>query len=344
MSYKAQLFNGNQAEWAAYVAGHEHATAYHLLPWREVIERSFGHRTYYLAVRQQGEGLAGILPLVYMKSGIFGKFLVSVPFVNYGGLLYDSPEAAEALLEEASYIMKGVSADHLELRHVAKYGERLATKQHKVTMVLPLADTPDNQWSRFDAKLRNQVRKAVKSNLQFHVGGGELINSFYRVFSHNMRDLGTPVYCRNFFQNIVAAFPDSTKVFLVTVEDRVIAAAVSLWHRDVLEIPWASSLREYRSLCPNNILYWEAIKFAINHHFKKFDFGRSTPGEGTYKFKEQWGAMPVSLHWQYLMREDRPLPELSPTNPKFRLAIKLWQKLPVTVANVLGPAIVRNIP
>lgn len=344
MSLKALLYNGSKGEWDRYVEAHPEASGYHFLRWREVIERSFGHRTYYLAAQERNGELRGALPLVYMKSGMFGKFLVSLPFLNYGGVISSDSYAAEALISEASYILKGLSANHVELRHLNKMPGRLAARQHKVTMILSLAENPEKQWAAFDAKLRNQIRKGVKSGLQFRVGKGEYVNAFYAVFARNMRDLGTPVYCRQFFHNIVAAFPDNVRIFLVTQGEQVVAGGVAFWHKETLEIPWASSLREYRSLCPNNILYWEAIKYAIENGFKRFDFGRSTVGEGTYKFKEQWGAKPIPMHWQYLMRENRPLPELSPSNPKFQLAIRIWQRLPLPVANLLGPPIVRNIP
>src|SRR6266540_3147997 len=194
MPLKAQLHNGDKGGWDEYVRSHPEASNYHQLGWRKVIERSFNHRTYYLSARTRGGDLQGVLPLVYMKSGLFGRFLVSVPFVNYGGLLSNSPEASSVLLDEAQAILQGLAADHLELRHVGNTMENLITRQHKVTMILSLEKNEDDQWKKFNAKLRNQIRKAIKSDLYFKSGHEELLNSFYDVFARNMRDLGTPVY------------------------------------------------------------------------------------------------------------------------------------------------------
>jgi FemAB-related protein (PEP-CTERM system-associated) len=159
-----------------------------------------------------------------------------------------------------------------------------------------------------------------------------------------MRDLGTPVYPKAFFQNILSTLPDSTAIILVTLDDAPIAAGLLLWYRDTVEIPWASSIREFNAYCPNNKLYWEALQFAIQRGFTRFDFGRSTPNEGTYNFKRQWGAVPLPLHWQYLLKPGASMPELNPHNPRFGSAIRVWRRLPLVVANLLGPVIVRNIP
>lgn len=256
----------------------------------------------------------------------------------------DDPEVAQELVSGAVDIAKELRADYIEFRHLHDKLPVCRTREHKVTMILDLKGDIDSQWKAFNAKLRNQIRKAEKSGLQIKIGGLEDIPGFYEVFARNMRDLGTPVYGRDFFQNVLTSFPESTRVFSVIFQDKVIASGIATWYKKTFEVPWASSVRDYKSLCPNNLLYWEAIKFAIENGFKKFDFGRSTPGEGTYKFKEQWGATPVQLYWQYWVKNGQVLPELDPKNPKYHLAIKVWQRLPVALTKVLGPRIVRNIP
>jgi len=215
---------------------------------------------------------------------------------------------------------------------------------HKVTMLLDLKSSVEDQWNSLDGKVRNQVRKAEKAGLRTVMGGVELLDGFYEVFCRNMRDLGTPVYGRNFFRNVLEEFPATTRILSVTKDDRVIASALLTWYKDTLEVPWASSNKDFRAFCPNNLLYWEAIRFAVDSGHGTFDFGRSTPGEGTYNFKKQWGARPVQLHWQYLLREGEAVPEVNPKNPKYRLAIQAWQRLPLTLTNLLGPHIVRCIP
>ena len=342
---KIAQVESDEAAWDAFVRTAEQGTGYHLFRWKRIINESFGHNAYYLAAVDEHGVSRGVLPLVHMKSCVFGNFLVSMPFVNYGGLVCNDASAARLLLTEADRLRDSLGAAHAELRHVAHPIDGLPSKENKVTMILDLAAEEELQWKCFNAKLRNQIRKAQKSGLSVAIGQQDLLDGFYEVFARNMRDLGTPVYPKSFFKNVLGAFPESSRILAVYHQNRVIAAAgIAMWFRDTIEIPWASSLNEFKNLCPNNMLYWEAIRFAIRHGFKKFDFGRSTRNAGTFNFKKQWGAGPVQLYWQYLLNGTNRLPDLSPTNPKFEMAIQLWRRLPVSVTKLLGPLIVRNIP
>lgn len=332
------------SRWDAYVESMPAATCYHLSAWGKIIRESFGHPTHFLAALDRGGDVAGVLPLVQMKSALFGNFLVSVPFVNYGGLLCRDPECVESLLGAAEELRRRCGAEHVELRHLGRSIEGLPTREHKVTMVLSLSADPDEQWAKFNAKLRNQIRKAQKSGLSFRTGGLELLDGFYDVFARNMRDLGTPVYAKGFFASVLRSLPETTCIAAVQLEGKVVAAGILSRYKKSMEMPWASSIAEYKPLCPNNLLYWESIRLAIADGCAFFDFGRSTPNEGTYNFKKQWGAEPVQLYWQYLLEEGKALPELNPKNPKFQAAIAVWKRLPVSFTRLIGPAIVRNIP
>ncbi|QWV91852.1 FemAB family PEP-CTERM system-associated protein [Geomonas oryzisoli] len=338
-----ERYRGDGQEWDRFVCSHPAATSYHRYFWRRVLEESFGHPGHYLLAHSGGTTV-GVLPVVHMKSMLFGSFLVSVPFFNYGGVLCSDPAARDALLAEGERLMAERGASYLELRHLGEPLPGLATRSHKVTMILDLAADPDGQWGSFGPKLRNQVRKAQKSGLQVATGGRELLDGFYRVFCRNMRDLGTPVYGRAFFENVLEARDAQARVISVLADGETIASGIMTRFRDTVEVPWASSNRDFRDCCPNNMLYWEAIRLAIGAGARQFDFGRSTPGEGTYHFKRQWGAEPVPLYWQYLLADGVRPPELNPANPKFRLAVKGWQRLPVALTRILGPPIVRNIP
>ena len=330
--------------WDQFVRSTDGSTGYHRFGWKDVITKSFQHECYYLAAIASNGEWQGILPLVHMRSRLFGNFLVSVPFVNYGGLVCNNQTAEALLIEAAEHIRQSSGAQYVELRHVAKKLDALPTKKNKVTMILKLCDSSATQWEIFDPKLRNQIRKAQKSGLEFRIGGAELLADFYSVFARNMRDLGTPVYAQTFFSNVLQTFEATSSIAAVYYRGSVVAAGVVFWFRDRIEVPWASSIRDHRSVCPNHMLYWGLIQFAVERGFKEFDFGRSTPNEGTYNFKKQWGALPIHLNWQYLLDGDESLPELNPTNPKFRLAIRVWRRLPIALANILGPAVVRNIP
>jgi serine/alanine adding enzyme len=326
-----------------YVAAHPDASSYHRREWLEVIRKAFGHQTKYL-VAATGHGIAGVLPMVFFRSRIFGRFAVSMPFLNYGGVLADNAEVERALLAHAIEETRQAGATHLELRHTAQHFTELTPKRHKVAMELALAPTVEAQWGALDRKVRNQVRKAEKSDLHAATGGVELLPEFYNVFAHNMRDLGTPVYGAAFFEQVLTAFPGETRLFVVRHNRRPAAASLVHWYRDTIQVPWASSLREFNPLSANVFLYWQMVQFAIARGFRVFDFGRSTPGEGTFLFKKQWGAEPRALVWEYWTAEGQPVPQLSPKNPKFDLAIRAWQRLPLRVATALGPLVVRNIP
>lgn len=329
--------------WDGYVLNRPAASAYHLAAWAGVIDRVFGHQTRYLAVCA-GDQVTGVLPMVLFDTPLFGRFATSMPFLNYGGILADTYEAAEVLLAAGIEAARAAKSSYLELRHSERMFERLPVQAHKVAMVLPLQASVDDQWKGLDRKLRNQVRKAEKSRLRIEVGGLDLLDAFYYVLARNMRDLGSPVHSQTFFREVLTTFPENTRVFCVMLGSTPVAASLVLWHGGKLEVPWASAIRTYNPLCPNVMLYWEMLKFGIGRRFTAFDFGRSTPLEGTYQFKRQWGAEPRQLYWEYWLDQGASLPDRSPKNPKFNTAIAVWRRLPVTFTRVIGPLIVRNIP
>jgi len=334
----------DKKKWEEYVAVSGNATAYHQLGWKHVVETSFGHRTRYLLSEDAEGRIDGILPMVQLNSLLFGNFFVSLPYFNYGGICADQAECAGPLLQEAIRIAREEGAEHLEIRETAPLDGGLPCKLAKVSMRLGLPDSPEALWRSFPSKLKSQVRKPQKEGFSVRVGGEEELDSFYRVFSMNMRELGTPVYPKAFFQEIMRAFPQSTSICVVRSSAKPVAAGFLVGFKSTMEIPWASSLREYNRLAPNMLLYWSALSFASERGYKVFDFGRSTPGEGTYQFKAQWGATPIPLYWYYWMRESGPLPEINPKNRKYRLAIEIWKRLPLPITQMVGPRIVRNIP
>jgi FemAB-related protein (PEP-CTERM system-associated) len=332
--------DGDVTAWDAFVSRCPQATGYHEWAWRRVFERAFGHEPIYLIARRHGQ-VAGILPLVHINSFLFGRTLTSLPFLNYGGVVADADAVAQELLAAAAEMTRRRRCGHVELRHRQRRFPTLPCKQHKVTMLLRIEA---ELWDRLDRKVRNQIRKAQKSGLVAEQGGAELLKDFYAVFARNMRDLGTPVYSRRLFEEVLEAFPDRARVHVVRLGAMPVAAGIAYRTGTTVEVPWASSVRDHNSLCPNHLLYWSVIETAVAKGCDRLDFGRSTPDEGTFKFKQQWGAEPLPLHWEYLLTSGTALPNASPTNPKFRVAIELWKRLPLAIANRVGPAIVRSIP
>lgn len=327
----------------AYVTAHPSASAYHRRAWLDVLQAAFGHDTRYLTAHATS-GVVGVLPLVFFRSRLFGRFTVSMPFLNYGGVLADSPAIERALLDRAIEETRAAGGSHLELRHVRRHFADLTPKRHKVAMTLRIESSETVQWTVLDRKVRNQVRKARKHGLEARSGGQDLLEDFYGVFAHNMRDLGTPVYSRRLFAEVLARFPEASRIFCVHAQGQPVAAALVHWQAGTISVPWASALRAFNPWCANVLLYWEMVRFAAEQGFRAFDLGRSTPGEGTFHFKTQWGAEPHELVWEYWTAGGRPLPDLNPSNPKFALAIRTWQRLPVSIATRIGPLIVRNIP
>ncbi len=332
------------AEWDAFVAAHPAATGNHLWGWRGVYERAFGHRTEYLAARADDGTIVGVLPTVVFDSRLAGRFIVSLPFVNYGGVLATSAEAERALLDEAAARAARHGASHLELRHTLARFPGLPVRRHKVSMKATLPATAEAAWEALDKKVRNQIRKAEKAGVTVTSGGAELLDAFYGIFARNMRDLGTPVYPRAWFAGLLEAFPARTAVSVAWLEQRPVAAAVTFAHFGSVEIPSASSLREYRPSCANMLLYWHLMQRAIGQGFTHLDFGRSTPGESTFRFKEQWGAEPGPMNWEYRLLARQDLPDRTPANRKLQMAIAAWKRLPLPVANTLGPLVVRYLP
>jgi serine/alanine adding enzyme len=330
------------AEWDAYVDRHEAATQYHRLAFRTVFERAFSHKCHYLAARR-AERVVGILPLVEFHSRLFGRFAVSLPFVNYGGVVADTDQAAAHLVEHAVGLARSSGWRHVELRHRDRRCPAWPARTHKVIMERRLEGTHEALWSSVDRKVRNLVRKAEKNGCTAVHGGPELLEDFYRVFSRNMRDLGTPVYTPRFFSEVMAATPGRSHVFVVRQSGIPVAASLVLLWRDRAEVPWASSLRSHAQSSPNMLLYWAMLDWAVERGVTVFDFGRSTPGEGTYHFKTQWGASAHPSVWEYAGLSG-DIPNQGPTNPKFQAAIAMWKHLPLWVANTVGPTIVRNIP
>ena len=330
--------------WDAFVDTRPEASLYHRSPWRTLIQDLFGHETLYLyAVNAAGDWM-GILPLVRLRSRLFGDYMVSMPYVNYGGALGLNVEIETALMQAAGRSGQTAGVSHIEFRDSVERAGAGKARTDKVVMELSLPASHDELWNGFSPKLRAQIRRPQREQTQVLHGGAELLPQFYQVFARNMRDLGTPVYGEAFFAAIMAAFPAAAHIVIVRHGQQPVAAAFLLGHRDRLEIPWASSLREYNQLGVNMLLYWEALRRAIEGGYKTFDFGRSSIDSGTYRFKKQWGAQPRQLYWHYWLAHGQDLPELTPNSPKYQLAIRAWKRLPLFLANRLGPHIVKNLP
>ena len=334
--------HGDEKAWDEYVYSHPEAGHCHLNGWRRVVEKSYGHRPLYLWAHKNGN-IKGILPLILIRSRLFGRSLASLPFLDDGGICADNDQVRDELFKKALQLFKDCRADYLDLRHRRPNNLSISSIGSKVTLTLKLQADPDRMWKRFDAKLRNQVRKSMKSHLEVSWAGIEGLTHFYEVFSRNMRDLGSPVHSEDFFRAILEEFPESARIILVRKGKLTVGAALSLFFKDTIQIPWASSRREYFSLCPNILLYWEAIRCGCEQGFKRFDFGRSSVGSGTYRFKKQWGTIDEPLYWQCISRNGQRMTMVQSDDPHYQWASRAWKRLPLTITNLIGPVLRRQM-
>ncbi len=331
-----------EAEWDRFVQGQDGWTPYHLFGWREVVHDVHGHPCPYLEARGSDGALRGVLPLVSLRSRLFGRFLVSMPFLNYGGPLGDR-EAVRALVEEATRMASAEGFDLLELRSPRELPLDTAVSHRKITVLLDLpVEDPDVLWRDLRAKVRSQVRRPMKDGVEVRFGPQEL-DPFYTVFARHMRDLGTPVQPKALFKAARRRFLRDMWFGCAYIADQPVAAGCGFRWADRFELVWASALREYNRAAPNMLLYWRFMERCMEDGVAIFDFGRCTPGGGTHHFKTQWGGRDEPLWWyQHGPAAGRGTP--SPDEGAYSLGPRVWKRLPVRVATALGPRIVRYIP
>jgi FemAB-related protein (PEP-CTERM system-associated) len=332
--------NGDAAAWDAFVAGSAGATFCHLAAWREIMSDVLGHECTYLVATDGGGAWQGVLPLVRVR-GLWGHYLLSMPFLNAGGPV-GTVEAQQALAGHAVNEARALGADLLELRTRQAIPWSWRTSHRKITVRLPLPDSAETLWHAFPPKLRSQIRRPLREGLLAQFGPGER-DAFYEVFARNMKDLGTPVLPRGFFERVAAAFGDRVLFGVVYRGNEPVAAGCGFTWRDEFELMWASALRRYSPSAPNMLLYWSLLAESIAYRVRIFDFGRCSPNSGSHRFKQQWGGEDVPLEWsQWSPANVTATP--SPERPVYRLAGAVWRRLPLVVANRLGPVLARQLP
>jgi FemAB-related protein (PEP-CTERM system-associated) len=312
--------------------------------WLIVLASSLRHAPYCLEALD-GERTCGFLALAEVRSLLFGRFLVSLPYLNYGGPIADDEASAKLLIDHAVALADSLGVRYLELRHelATAHPALKHSRTDKVHMRLDLPASVAQLWNEFDAKVRNQVRKGEKSDLTVSWGGLDQLPHFYAVFCHNMRDLGTPVYGQALFAAILEQFRDRVEICIVRAGKVPVAAALLTHGWGVTEVPSASSLRSYNHTSANMLMYWHLLQRAVERGQDVFDFGRSSQDSPTMRFKKQWGASPSPSEWQFYLRRGE-LGGMQKESPRYQRMIRIWQRLPLSVTRLLGPAIVRGIP
>ncbi len=335
-----QAKRNDQKIWDDFVLNRPDASPYHLFAWKLAIEASYGHPCYYLCAEKKGQ-LVGILPLVHIR--FFGMVdeLTALPFCDVGNCVCDTDEVQDALLTEARSVQKSLNCKKLNIRGPLRKTQLkndtfITEETGKVRMLLNLASSSDELFSGFKSKLRSQVRKAEKNGVSFRWAELTDLDTIYSIFSKNMHTLGSPVHSKSWLRSILEHYKNRAKVGLAEFEGKAVGMGVILLGGHSVSIPWASTIREFNRLGPNMLLYWNFLKFSADNDYKIFDFGRSTEGEGTYRFKKQWGAKPTPLIWYTDANAGKDEPGHHPPN-KRDTAADLWQKIPLPIANIVGP-------
>ena len=332
----------NESDWAAYIEKSAHAVLAHQLEWRFVVEETFGHQSFYLTAYRQ-QRIVGVLPLFFVNSIFFGRFLVTSPFLTFGGIISDDEEAECALVEKAIQLTRELNADYLEIRNEIPCGYISNTKCDYYTLVIDLSNGEEKIWnSLLHPTARRNIKKARKAGLEV-VESQRYLDDFVEINARNMRRLGTPAHNGKFFRNILKYFPESI-LLMVRYKEISIGGMLLVKFKDTILMPWVGSLQEYFHMRPNNLLYWNAIVRACRDGFRFLDFGRSKWDSGTFRFKQQYGAQPKELYYQFFLNKAKKIPDIDPENNAFKPLISIWRRLPLPVVNSIGPHIICNIP
>jgi FemAB-related protein (PEP-CTERM system-associated) len=332
----------DRRRWDDFILARDLCGPYQLFTWKDIVEQSYHHESYYLICEDQSENILGVLPLFFIKPPLLKGSLVSLPFCDYGGVLTVDEKTKTELITHAISIAANLKAS-LEIRcmephHAIQTSLEMGVMLHKMRMVLNLPDDVDSLWNGFKSKLRSQIRRPQKDGLEFRMGSLDLLKDFYNVFRINMRDLGSPVHSKFWIRSVMESFGNKGHIGVVYAGNSAVAAGVIITCSKTVSIPWASALSEYNQLSPNMLLYWEFLKYACSNGFKYFDFGRSSPGEGTYRFKEQWGARPHQLYWYYQGISGKQQVDTSEGSLR-KTAEKIWERLPQGLVDVIGPMV-----
>lgn len=340
-SIRVEEFRGDAAEWDGYVRRSVNGTFCHLLGWREIVSGVLGHQCHYFLARDESGECQGVLPLARVRSRLFGDYLLSMPFLNYGGPI-GTPEAEGELARRAQQLAQELGVKLLELRTRHRASSDLRTADRKVTVLLPLPASPKALMARFPGKLRSQIRRPMKEGMEVRFGADQR-HAFYAVFARNMRDLGTPVLPRRLFDELARVFPREVVFCAVYFKDQPVAGGCGFVWGEEFELTWASSLREHSQRAPNMLLYWGLMQHMIERGLGVFNFGRCTPDSGTHRFKLQWGGETVPLPWLQWSSNGTAAPP-SPDRPLFQMATRVWSHMPLAVANTIGPMLARSLP
>lgn len=327
--------------WDDYVQSHPDGTFFHRYGWKRLLESAYGYHGHYLLAESEGR-LAGVLPLGEVKHFLFGHSLISVPFCVYGGVLANNEVVQQSLEKHAMALAKSLRVDHLEVRNQQPQRDDWQRKDGLyVTFKRELSADHEANMSAIPRKQRAMVRKGIKAGLVGELDDG--IENLYTAYSESVRNLGTPVFPRRHFQAIRDEFKDDVDVLTIRHEGQVVASVMNYYFRDQVLPFYGGGISAARHLAANDFMYWEVMRRAVERGCRVFDFGRSKIDTGSYRFKKHWGFEPEPLNYEYFLVKATEMPDLNPNNPKYRIFINTWKKLPVSVSRMVGPWLAKGL-
>lgn len=334
---------GDCKMWDSYVESHPKATVYHMSAWGRAVARSMGHKCYYITVEKDGE-ICGLVPLVHVKSLLFGNSLVSVAFATGGGPIFDNAQALSMLDAECHRLAKELGVDYLECRNMDMVHEDWPAKTDMYSNFRKEL-SPDNEENMLaiPRKQRAMVRKGIKFGLKAVID--QQPDRLFAMYSESVRNLGSPVFPKKLFYCLKGEYGENCEILTVeTEEDQAVSSVMTFYFRDEVVPYYGGGTFDARRLAANDFMYWSLMEHSVsNKGCKIFDFGRSKNGTGSFSFKKNWGFEPKALNYEFILKEGQGLPEINPLNPKYQLMIKTWKKLPVFIANFVGPLISKSL-
>ena len=333
--------DNDESHWDDYVKAHKYGTFFHLARWRHVLEKGLGHKSFYILAEIDGK-LVGVLPLAQVKSLLFGHSLVSTPFAVYGGILANSDDVASSLQEKAVEIGSQLNVDFIEFRNQHAPQSDWHTKDLYVTFRKDISDNDEENMQAIPRKQRAMVRKGIKAGLNSTLD--LTIDNFFDAYSESVRNLGTPVFPKRYFKVITEVFANDVDILTVrNLNGDLVSSVMSFYYKNEVLPYYGGGTNLARDLKGNDFMYWDLMCHAVKKGARIFDYGRSKKGTGSYSFKKNWGFEPEDLHYSYKLIKAKELPDINPLNPKYQFFIKTWKKLPLNLANILGPLISRNL-
>ncbi len=330
----------NYSRWDSFVQASSEATFFHQSGWKEVIERSFGHKTYFYYVENEGK-ITGILPLVHINSFFFGNTLVSVAPCVYGGIVANDEQSYLKLDEKACKLAEELGVDCLEIRNKVQRNPERPHKKLYVTFRKELDADVEKNFLAIPRKQRAIVRKGIEAGLISVIDAN--VDRIYRVYSESVRNLGTPVFSKKYFQTLKDIFADQCEVLTVEKDGQLIASVMSFYFKDEVLPYYGGGTHLARELKGNDFMYWEVMRRAVEKGIKVFDYGRSKIGTGSYSFKKNWGFTPEPLFYEFYLVKSESMPDINPLNPKYQLFIAAWKRLPLAVSQFVGPWLSKDL-